>query len=195
MNSKLKYICIEGRITSRGEYITESMEYRPYEAVTIIDNDGDEVHFSMLSISKRMDDLITLGEKCRMYILRFKHKNKLYGVLFAAEVSDRKHFYPETAIPALKALALKSRRRYPFISDSSAAGGSVLFLGGILGTAFSFGLDIKWIPSFITGLLVVGIWMYMPMILSSKNAGIKEMRQLLKADGFDLSTKTSSSKY
>jgi len=55
---QVEYICIEGRIASRGEYITESMEYRPYEAVTLIDNDGDEVHFSMLSISKRMDAIV-----------------------------------------------------------------------------------------------------------------------------------------
>ena len=56
IKKNLKYVKIEGTLKSRGEYATSPAENRPYEAVTIVDKDGDEIQFHTLSISKRMDE-------------------------------------------------------------------------------------------------------------------------------------------
>lgn len=49
MKKELKYIKVTGSIVSRGEYDTNSLEMRPYTAVTIVDDQGEKLYFLRLS--------------------------------------------------------------------------------------------------------------------------------------------------
>src|SRR5690554_7980808 len=111
MKKSLKYITIKGKIIARGEYNTASDEYRPYEAVTFVDEHGEEVHFSYLTISKRLDQKVCLNEPSTFYIFRHRESSKASGVLYAVEHQGDKHFYPDTAIHSITSLGLKTSTR------------------------------------------------------------------------------------
>ena len=56
MSKKLKYIKIHGKITAMGTYATVDADIRPYEAVTVKHDAGDEIHFRILMVPTRIDN-------------------------------------------------------------------------------------------------------------------------------------------
>lgn len=194
MKKNLKYVKIEGTLKSRGDYIISPSEYRPYGAVTIVDNDGDEIHFHTLSISKRMDSDLNFGKKMSFYILRYRQKDKLIGVLYAVEANGTKLYYPDTAIPALKSLGLQVTKRYQCMLDPTALIAILIFGGGIISLGFGVGLGFSFIPAAILGFGGVSGYLSLPMIFQSYGAGIPQMTEILESSGFDTST-TTNTKY
>jgi len=203
MKNSLKYIKIKGTLQSRGEYTTDPAEYRPYEAVTIVDDEGEEVHFYTLSMSKRMDDDLDFDQSMSFYILRHRVKDKMGGFLYAVECAGKKIFYPDTAIPYLKDFVLTSSGRYPYIINSSAPV-AALIVSGVLTVALyvalgaAFGLTDKIMAiALVFGVLsfgLTGFYMYSPVIFKTKRAGLSEMKKNLTDDGFD-TTSGNNSKY
>ncbi len=192
MKKNMKYIKIEGVLKSKGEYITSPAEYRPYEAVTIVDSEGDEIHFHTLSISKRMDESLDFKQTMTFYILRYRVKEKMVGVLYAVECDGKKIFYPDTAIPALKSLGLQVRGRYQFITSPQAAMGSIIFGGGGIATFLGAGLGFNPIIACVLGFGGLIFYLYSPVFFKSKGAGISQMQSIMQTDGFDTSSSTNS---
>lgn len=192
MKKNLKYVKIEGTLKSRGEYLISPAEYRPYEAVTLVDNDGDEIHFHTLSISKRMDESLNFEHPMTFYILRYRHKEKMVGVLYAVESNGDKVYYPDTAIPALKALGLQVRNRYQYIVNPGAAMGALLVCGGGLSLAFSLVLGLSFVPAVILGFGGMGFFIFSPLFFKEKGAGISEMLGILNSAGFNTTSNTNS---
>lgn len=192
MKKSLKYIKIEGKLKSRGEYITSAAEYRPYEAVSIIDTDGDEVHFHTLSISKRMDEALDFNKPITFYILRCRVDEKLVGVLYAAESEGEKIYYPDTAIPALEALGLQVRTRSQFIANPSSALMIIAICGGILTSILSYGLRFDGVLAFFFGFGGIATYLYAPMMFKSSGAGIMQMQEILKTEGFSVASSTNA---
>ena len=192
MKKNLKYVKIEGKLKSRGEYATSPAEYRPYEAVTLVDNDGDEIHFHTLSISKRMDESLNFDNPMTFYILRYRHKDKMVGVLYAIESDGTKVYYPDTAIPALKALGLQVRNRYQVIVNPVGAMGILIVAGGALSLALGFGLGFDFATAAIIGFGGMGFYMVYPLIFRSKGAGISKMLSILESAGFNTTSSTNA---
>ncbi len=194
MKKNLKYVSIEGALKSKGEYKTSPAEYRPYEAVTIVDKDGDEIHFHTLSISKRMDESLDFNTQMTFYILRYRLKEKMFGILYAIEVEGKKIFYPDTALPALKSFGLTVRNRYQFIVNPAAAMGALVLVGGALSLGFGIGLGLGLIPGAVLGFGGMSFYLYSPMIFKDKGAGISEMEGILNSAGFNAAS-SNNSKY
>lgn len=192
MKKNLKYVKIEGRLKSRGEYDSSIAEHRPYEAVTIIDNEGDEIHFHTLQISKRMDESLNFHNHMSFYILRYRRKEKMFGVLYAVECNGNKVYYPDTAIPILKSFALQSRNRYHFIREPVTAIGFIISGGGALSLALGFGIGIDLVPAATFGFGGMALYMHYPLIFKSKCAGISKMVDILNSAGFNTNSNTNS---
>ena len=192
MKKNLKYVKIEGTLKSRGDYIISPSEYRPYGAVTIVDNDGDEIHFHTLSISKRMDEDLSFGKPMVFYILRYRQKEKLIGVLYAVENDGTKLYYPDTAIPALKSLGLQVTKRYQCMLDPTAMIAILIFGGGIISLGFGVGLGFSFIPAALLGFGGVAGYLSLPMIFQAEGAGISEMQDILDSSGFNTTASTNS---
>ncbi len=192
MKKNMKYIKIEGVLKSRGEYCTSPAEYRPYEAVTIVDGEGDEIHFHTLSISKRMDESVDFNKSMTFYILRYRVKDKMIGVLYALEFEGKKIFYPDTAIPELKSLGLQVRKRNQFITDPAFLMGIMILGGGLLALALCLGLGFDYKVAMLLGFGCMGLYLFSPFIFQAKGAGLSEMKKILVAEGFNVTSRTNS---
>lgn len=186
MNKKLKYIKIKGRLKARGEYLTADAEYRPYEAVTLVDNEGDEIHFHSLIISKRMDDAIDYSKEITFYILRFKNKEKMVGVLYAADTGTAKIYYPELALDALKSFALGTSFRYQFAGNVGCILFIIMFFLVVVGLILHHWLDFNGTLSMWIGGIAGALFIFYPLLTKHRRAGIEEMKSILANDGFDV---------
>lgn len=191
MNKYLKYIKIKGILKSRGEYITDSAEYRPYDAVTILDSDGEEIHFHSLIMLKRMDDAIDYSKEITFYILRARRKDKMAGVLYAVDTGTKKIYYPDLALEALKSFALGTSLRIQNFGCLFPI--AMLFLV-VIGLTLHIWLDFDGTLSALIGGITGFIFMLYPMFTKGQRAGISEMQSILMKDGFDVGA-TVNSKY
>ena len=167
MKRNLKHIKITGALKSRGEYATASSDYRPYEAVSIVDESGEEVHFHSLSISKRMDEEIALGKRQTFYILRVRAKDTMSGILYAVATDERKIFYKDVE---------------PVMRFFAAQWGTNL---GAIGMGCR-----QAVPPGCS----IALSSAVPFI-GNRKAGIPEMRNLLLKDGFSLKSSNNPSNY
>ena len=193
MKKSLKYIKVEGKLKSRGEYLLSSAEYRPYESVTFVDHEGEELHFYSLSFSKRMDDNLDFSRDMTFYILRLRQKDKMVGVVYAVECDGDKMFFPDTAIPALQFLGLEaSYRSHLALKVFPLSFILVLVCGGALSLAigyiFGFGTS-----SAVLGMGGAAFYMYSPVLLfKRKLAGISKAYEILASDGFNTASNVSA---
>lgn len=192
MKKSFKYISIEGTLKSRGEYSTNSTEYRNYEAVTIVDKDGEEVHFHVLSISKRIDESIKYNTPMTFYILRQRAGDKMIGILYALESDNVKYYYPDTAIPILKSFAYQASFRSQIIADPYMRVGAIGLGGSALSAACYFASGIHPYAAMALGFGATIMYIAIPMFNKEKAAGISEMKEILQASGFDVNLKTNS---
>lgn len=191
MNKNLKYIKIKGTLKSRGEYITNPAEHRPYEAVTLVDSEGDEIHFHSLIFSKRMDDALDYSKELTFYILRAKKKDKMAGVLYAVDTGTKKIYYPDLAIEALKSFALGTSLR---IQNFGCLFPIAMFFLVVIGLTLHIWLDLDGTLSALIGGITGFIFMLYPIFTKGQRAGISEMQSILTKDGFDVGS-TGNSKY
>lgn len=188
MNGRLKYIAIKGTLISKGEQRMQSTIYRPYESVSIVDTDGDEVHFRLLTLPKRLDDKVDMSKTMTFYILRYWHKENFSGVCYAIEADGEKYYYPNEAIPMLKRLGLESGARGKMLSMMPGSAITVIgFLGGALTVGLALGTSLDLATSSAVGFGSAVLYILMPLFFRSKAAGLSEMKAGLKAAGFDLS--------
>lgn len=195
MKKSLKYIKVEGKLKSRGEHLVSATEYRPYASVTFVDHEGEELHFYSLSFSKRMDDNLDYSRDMTFYILRLRQKNKMVGVVFAAECDGDKMFFPDTAIPALQAMGLQaSYRCHLALQEFQLSIFFVLVCGGVLSLGIEYMLGFG-TTSAILGMGGAAFYMYSPALLfRRKLAGISKAYEILASDGFT-TTSNVSAKY
>ncbi|MEL0616474.1 hypothetical protein V6243_06480 [Cobetia marina] len=191
MKKDMKYIKIKGVMTSRGEYNTAPDEHRPYEAVTVVDEDGVRVHFHTLFISKRMDEDVSLGEPYTFYIFRYRFRSKMYGALFAIEKKGKKIYYPDTSVSVVKAIAASTSIRNYL---TSLHGSFLLLLAFIpLGIAFAFPVNAYYLL-FLATVLGGCFFMFYPRIFPSKYIDLPQMKKVLEEDGFEVGD-SGDSKY
>lgn len=190
MKKSLKYIKIKGVMTSRGEYRTASDAYRPYEAVTIIDEDGSSVHFYSLLISKRMDEDIILNEPCTFYILRYRSGDTMSGAVFAIDSKGKKIYYPDTSISAVKALATQASTRKMLLTSGLGSIGIFLTVA-TLGAAFIIPINLYYI-TFLFSIIGIGVFLCHPVLFPSKYIDLPQLKSILIEDGFDVEGSTNS---
>lgn len=181
MKKSLKYITIKGRMVARGEYNTASDEYRPYEAVTFVDEHGEEVHFSYLTISKRLDQKVCLNESSTFYIFRHREANKASGVLYAVECEGEKHFYPETAIHSITNLALLTSVRATMLKECLVIS---IFISFVYSVYRYISHDSSMLVTAVGTMAVLGTAVCWPFINKKNRAGIPQMYKILSGDGF-----------
>lgn len=194
MKKKLKYIKVNGSIKSKGEYSkTSGVDlYRPYEAVTIVDQEGEELHFNSLIISKRLDDNIKINQPATFYILRYRDGETLHGVVYALDLEGKKLFFPETAIKTLCEMGLQCSIRFTSGSNPFFTGFILVAIGlPVMAGLIKF-FSVGFYTSGFIGLASALMFLTWPMINSKKRAGIPEMYKILQADGFDTAGNTSS---
>ena len=204
MGKNLKYIKINGVMTACGTYDAVDVDIRPYEAVTIKDDSGEEVHFRMLMIPARLDDKFNINQATTFYILRHKDKKGQYvGALYAINVENEKIFYALDAWKAIKTIARMTSTRGVLTSNPM-----VLAFLGVAGGLF-FYLIIYLILGQIFGNYAVfpgfaaaAFWIYFllfPTFKSKLYAGESIMLETMRADGFvprqGMPQATSSNKY
>lgn len=195
MKKSLKYVKIQGTLKARGEFETAYEEYRPYESVTIVDNEGVEVHFTNLSFSKRMDEEVNFNDEMTFYILRINHKGKMWGVVYALDIKGKKIYYPDTALPALRQLPLRVSKRFQILIKVPVMAAIVILVGGgvlgfgldkLISTMFYLGGDL-WTVPWIAGYVIAILWTMSPLIFRNKHAGISKMENILQTEGFTAS--------
>ena len=190
-----KHIKISGKLKSRGEYSMGSDEYRPYDAVTIVDDHGYEIHFTVLIIPKRLDEHIIYNKHTNFYILRIKDKLKMYGVLYAIKSEDKKIFYNDLAVSILKSFVNKQSLRCQLVTQSPIGFTVCLFIGaGIMTFILHFIVGISTEISSALSFLAIGAFLLFPFFTSSSRAKLSEMYGILEHDGFSI-TSGSVSKY
>lgn len=194
MNKNLKYIKIKGTLKSRGEYITTPKEYRPYEAVTIVDSEGDEVHFQTLIISKRMDESLDYSKEITFYILRFKNKIKMAGVLYAVDTGTKKIYYPDLAKDLLIDFAMGTSLIMQLNREIGCIVVIIMFFLIVIGLILNNWFELDGTMSVWIGGIAGFMFVFSPLFTKGRRAGISEMESLLTRDGFDLSS-TTNSKY
>lgn len=188
MKDDLKYIKIKGTLKSRGEYITNPAEYRPYDAVTIVDNEGDEIYFHSLVISKRLDDTLDYSKEITFYILRFIQKNKMSGVLYAADTGVEKIYYPSLTIDLIKKFLVEAHR------DKMGRVGCLSIITIVVVSLVLYNwLELEGSSSLWIG-LITGVIFALYKILTSDREEISEMKSILTRDGFSVGS-TVNSKY
>ncbi len=193
MKGNMKHINIKGVLKSRGEYRTKSPLYRPYEAVTFIDAEDNEVHFNNLIISKRMDDALNLNETMTFYILRIRFNNQMNGVMYAVDTGSQKLFYSDTAVKAVRDFGMHSTMRHQFIKSPQV----FVFMMAVGGAALWAGLTfaIKGIDPNISGFLgfgIVALYMVSPMMFKDGRVGMGQMNAILRENGFISSSEQSA---
>jgi hypothetical protein len=198
MKRGLKYIKIHGRVKSRGEYGMDHPEYRPYQSVTIVDSDGDETHFLALSFPKRLDDILEFGQIMDFYILRYRVKQKVMGIIYAVEIDGKKIFYRDAAIPALKSFALSVRFRCRYILSNPGWIFAVFLGGGFFALPLWAWLgrnkvDYNGTISIAICMGLPTLYILSPIIFQRRGAAISKMLKSLKAEGFN--TKVVKTKY
>jgi len=195
MQKGYRHIKITGILKSRGEYLTASLDSRPYEAVTFTDEEGEEIHFYTLVIPKRLDENIKLDQTTTFYVFRFRNGPAMVGVLYAIESDGEKFYYEESAIPLVESLALERSWRNKLMSSPSAT--TYLVIVGVgLNAWLHFVLGVGGFLSFVISFGSLGSWLSWPVLFTSKRAGLPQMKETLSKDGFVLHTpKVSTSKY
>ncbi|MFT6905189.1 MAG: hypothetical protein ACJAS1_001843 [Oleiphilaceae bacterium] len=113
LKKNIKDITVNGVIKNLGEYDANLMELRAHEGVSIIDEDGDTLHFSMLLIPKSLSDKIKLGKSTTLNIIRIKSKSKLIGSVYAVKTEDDIGYIDsELSLQATKTLIRANYKRY-----------------------------------------------------------------------------------
>lgn len=192
MKKTMKHITINGVLKSKGEYF-ENAAFRTYEPVTLVDQDGDEVHFYSLAISKRLDDRISYNTPMRFYVFRDRRRGKLFGYIYAVEIGEEKIFYPDIEIPGLKGFAHQGFERSQVTTNP--LGIFAVFFGGILlSWVVRHPLGIDFILTAILVIPSLAFYIYKPAFSKAKLAGIKEMEKTLSSAGFNINSK-SAAKY
>lgn len=192
MNKNLKHIKIKGTLKSRGEYLTADSEFRPYEAVTLVDSEGDEVHFHSLIISKRMDDSIDYSKEITFYILRLKNKENMAGVLYAVDTGIDKIYYPNLTLNILKKFALNTSFRMQFANEVGCALFIVMFLLVVIAAILYNWFEVNGTLSLWIGGISGGVILFYPLFTMTKRAGIDKMHSILRNDGFDIGLKVNT---
>lgn len=192
MNKNLKHIKIKGTLKSRGEYLTADSEFRPYEAVTLVDSEGDEIHFHLLIISKRMDDAIDFSKEITFYIFRLKNKEHMTGVLYAVDTGAKKIYYPNLTLDLLKKFALKTSVRMQIANDVGCALFIIMFLLVVFAAILYNWFEVNGTLSLWLGGISGGVLFFYPLFTMNKRAGIAEMHSVLKSDGFDIGLKVNT---
>ena len=184
-----KHIKLHGEMISAGEYDTADVDIRPYEAVTLKDMHGEELHFRLLLVPKRLDDAYMLKEEVTFYLLRHKNKKgQLIGALYAIEKGNDKLYFPDHAWKAIKTVAQAGSRRGILLAIP------VLFalvapLGAFIAFMIMF-LLFSPLGSFISttgGLAAAAFWVYallFPIIKTRKYVNFEEMESIIHANGF-----------
>jgi len=192
MKRGLKYIKVSGQLVSRGEYETSIIDVRPYEAVTLIDEGGEELHFSLLHIPKRLDEHLDQGEKAIFYLLRHRSRENYVGALYAIEVGGKKIFYREIAIGLAKMLARSLSFRIQVMKNPPAFFAYCFF--GVLAGSGIF-LFTWYIVDLVLGRFLGGLagcaaaaaWAVLltyPLVRGNKYAGIAQLEQTMALEGF-----------
>ena len=193
-----KYIKITGVMKSTGDYELEHDLHRPYDAITFLDSEGVEIHFHKFLVAKRLDDTFQVGQQATFYILRSWIGGMLVGDLYAVEVGDEKHFYPDTAIPQLKDHTFSLDRRGQIAGGLVGAPGLFAVIAGLaMGVvatmvveAAGIGYEAPWwgrSTLFLMFCIPLVIWVF--SIDKEELAEINEVKADLEANGFNLSGK------
>ncbi|MFH2093602.1 MAG: hypothetical protein ABIJ31_14685 [Pseudomonadota bacterium] len=189
MKNCLKYIKINGKLKSRGDFGHNSSGFRNYNSVTIVEKNGAQVCFQSLGVSEQLDAHMDLDQEMTFYILQAQDNLTITGIVYAIVLKKKKLFYPDTTIPALQAFAAVLQKRYPIVTNPMLFVGTCFTVGMLVSIALSkaFGLDI--ILTMLVASGVTGVYILGPVINKSKNAGLDQMINILTSDGFDLSGK------
>ena len=190
MSKKLKYIKIHGKITAMGTYDTIDVDIRPYEAVTVKDDAGDEIHFRMLMVPTRIDDKLKIDDEATFYILRHKNKKGQYaGALYAIDINGEKLFYPIDGWKAAKGLAQGLSMRYQLSRNPmvllGGAGFAAVFFGFIVALIFFALIGEK--SAVLFGSIAGFTWIYFfmfPLVKSKRFAGQDIMLETMRVGGF-----------
>lgn len=95
-SNKYKDILIEGKVSRLGEYSTAPILDRNRAGVSIVDNDGETLHFAGLEMPKTLDDKIRPGEQVSMKILRFRFNDHNLGFLYAVKPEKEGKWFTDT---------------------------------------------------------------------------------------------------
>lgn len=139
-----------------------------------------------------MDEILTYSKLMTFYILRFRRKEKLFGVLYAIENEGEKVFFKDTAIPALEQFGSMLYGRRQLLADPSTGsfmlvGGALLFgfIPAVILNASGFSDEAALISAIISGGSYIYYALY-PSLRKGKVSGLAEMKLKLKKNGFDL---------
>lgn len=124
---KFKYIEIEGMIVNYASSTTHPT-FRQYDNVDLIDKDGTEIHMMNLLIPNRLHSKIKRDKLYKFRIMRVAVKNKMAGVLYAAEHEGQSFFYKEESQKLVKDYIYMNRGRGS-IAQGTPGGYSVAAVG------------------------------------------------------------------
>lgn len=181
MKKGLKYIKVKGKMTACGEYDTSSVWVRPFEAVTFEDEAGEELHFRLLLVPKRIDDTFQVGEPATFYMLRYLKKDQYVGAVYAIDSQGGKICHLDDARKVVKLLARNVSFRGQIFGVPAAFAG-LIALGGFL-----IGALVSSILGTFLGVSAVVAWvafMLYPLICGHQYAGVDEMESSMRLDGF-----------
>lgn len=137
MGKRLKYLKIRGQLLRTGEPEVDDPDVRAYRAVTLKDDDagGQEVHFRMMFIPRRLEDALEANEwRGTFYVLRHLDGQGLVSALYAAEVNGQKVYEPTGGWKALKFMTAVSSRRLQIVASNPAVL-TFVFLIGLVGVS------------------------------------------------------------
>jgi hypothetical protein len=186
---ELKYIKVSGAIVARGEYDASAVNSRPYTAVTIVDEQGEQLHFQALIIPKRLDDQITLNKPMHFIILRFRGKKGMVGCLLALETDGRKLLYLDEAADLIKSFTRELSTSYQVMKINTMAFAIFAVVGGYLcvGAAMLAGAVLGKFIGSVLAFAGVGLWgakLLYPFVQWKAYAGLPEFEALLAAEGY-----------
>ncbi len=113
LRNNTKNITVTGIIQSLGEYDMRPIELRMHEGVSILDEDGETLHFSLLIIPKSLSDKIKVGKKFTLNIIRVKQKAKLAGSVYAVkEEGEIGYIDSDLSLKAVNTIIRSSYKRF-----------------------------------------------------------------------------------
>jgi len=192
LKENIKNITVNGVIESLGEYNADLIELRAHEGVSILDEDGDTLHFSMLLIPKSLSDKINLSKKMTLNIIRIKSKKRLIGSVYAVKAEDEIGYIDsELSLQATKSLIRANYKRSmgsnPGMILMSA---TFLFFFGWFGLGMYFNNATS--GAVVAGGMIMAFYLW-PLIVPSL-ANIKEHLLMPLSQGYK-DVRATASKY
>lgn len=196
MKSCAKHIHFKGLVKSYETYTLHN-QVRVLSTVKLIDHEGYELDIDNFIITDRLYREIELGAPIELFFVRIKSGKKYNVVVYAAICKGERYYYPQETDKMVKQTSHMLTIRGQLMTNPATLV-SAFFVVPIVSTiAAHFSLYIyfheeyKTMPEWsapVIGLLML-VWMFMPVIFRSRNIGFRQMKKILKDNGFSMKPK------